>query len=140
MYYFYKFKIIKKPFKNNKTSHLQKLYLYYGYHTYSSLSKITKYVFHRGMIITWIQQLFTMIYFFMNVSIFNGNLMLGYSSVFTFLPVICIMIHEEMPYKNMISYPNNYLDARKSFNMIYILCWVFMSFYQAFVIVFFSIW
>lgn len=91
------------------------------------------------MIITWIQQLFTMIYFFMNVSIFNGNLMLGYSSVFTFLPVISIMIHEQMPFKNLLSYPNNYLDAKKEFRPIYVLLWSFISVYQATIIVIFTV-
>lgn len=91
------------------------------------------------MIITWIQQLFTMIYFFMNVSIFNGNLMLGYSTAFTFLPVITIMVHEEMPLENLLSYPNNYLDAKKEFRPIYVLLWMLIAVYQASIIVIFTV-
>ena len=75
----------------------------------------------------------------MNVSIFNGNLILGYSSVFTFLPVITIVAHEQLPFANMKSYPNNYMDAKKEFNVLYVLIWSFISVYQASIIVIISI-
>lgn len=113
--------------------------MYYGYHAYGSLAKIVKYVLHRGMIFSWMQQLFTMIYFFMNLNMFSGLLMIGYTTVFTSLPVISIMMHEQMPFENILSYPNIYRDAKTEFRPRYLLIWGVISVYQATVIFVFTI-
>ena len=48
-------------------------------------------MFHRGLIISVIQALFTIMFFFVAIPIYNGFLMLGYATIYTALPVFSLV-------------------------------------------------
>jgi phospholipid-translocating ATPase len=52
---------------------------------------MSKFIMHRGMIIATMQFSFTVMFFLIDVPLFNGVLMFGYSTLFTNLPVISIV-------------------------------------------------
>lgn len=51
---------------------------------------------HRGLIITIIQAVFTIIFYFVAMSIYNGVLLLGYSTIFTMFPVFSLIFDEDV--------------------------------------------
>jgi phospholipid-translocating ATPase len=54
---------------------------------------------HRGLIITIIQAVFTIIFYFVAMSIYNGVLLLGYSTIFTMFPVFSLIFDEDVDVK-----------------------------------------
>lgn len=71
---------------------LVKLLLYHGRLIYTTSAEMSKFVMHRGIIIATMQFSFTSIFFLIDIPLFNGILMFGYTTVFTNLPVIAIVI------------------------------------------------
>ena len=56
---------------------------------------LSQFVFHRGLIISVIQATFTVMFYFVSIPIYNGFLMLGYSTVYTSLPVFSLVFDED---------------------------------------------
>ena len=54
---------------------------------------LSQFVLHRGMIISFCQALFTLIYFSVIIQIFNGYLLIGFSTVYTMLPVFSLVLN-----------------------------------------------
>ena len=50
------------------------------------------------MIISFIQAVFTVVYFFVTIPVYNGYLMLGYSTFYTTLPVFSLVLDEDVNY------------------------------------------
>ena len=71
------------------------------------------FVMHRGLIIATIQFYFMLIFFFIDIPIFNGFLVFGYSTIFTNLPVIAIIMDEDLSYETVKNYPQLYLELQK---------------------------
>lgn len=67
---------------------------------------------HRGLIIATIQFYFMLIFFFIDIPIFNGFLTFGYSTIFTNLPVIAIIMDEDLDFETVKSYPNLYKELQ----------------------------
>jgi phospholipid-translocating ATPase len=54
-------------------------------------------VIHRGLIISVIQAIFSIIFYFVAIPVYNGLLMLGYSSIYTNLPVFSLVFDQDVP-------------------------------------------
>jgi phospholipid-translocating ATPase len=63
---------------------------------------------HRGLIISTIQTVFTLVFYFVTMSIYNGMLNLGYSTIFTNLPIFCLIFDEDVNEKTALEYPPLY--------------------------------
>ena len=48
-------------------------------------------MFHRGLIISVIQAIFILLFYFVAIPIYNGFLMLGYATIYTALPVFSLV-------------------------------------------------
>ena len=70
---------------------LKHLLLWHGRNSYKRTALISNFVFHRGLIISIIQFVFCMTYFLLPVTVFNSNLILGYSTIYTMLPVLSLV-------------------------------------------------
>ena len=57
------------------------------------------------MIISFIQAVFTMIFFSVTIPIFNGFLILGYATVYTSMPVFCLVLDEDADRATTLSFP-----------------------------------
>lgn len=89
-----------------------KLVLWHGRMIYMTVSKMCNWVMHRGLIIAAIQFFFTIMFFFIDIPIFNGFLIFGYSTIFTSLPVISIIMDEDLDYHTVRSYPKLYRELQ----------------------------
>lgn len=71
------------------------------------------FVMHRGLIIATIQFYFMVIFFFIDIPIFNGFLVFGYSTIFTNLPVIAIIMDEDLSFETVRGYPQLYCELQR---------------------------
>jgi phospholipid-translocating ATPase len=82
-------------FSLKQFGHLKKLILWHGRLSYKRSSILSQFVFHRGLIISVIQALFIIIFYFVTIPIYNGFLMLGYATVYTALPVFSLVFDQD---------------------------------------------
>ena len=74
-----------------KFKYLAKLLLWHGRLSYKRAAIMSQFVIHRGLIISIIQLVFIMMFYYVAIPIYNGMLMLGYATAFTTLPVFCLV-------------------------------------------------
>jgi len=93
------------------------------------------------MIISFIQAIFTMIFFSVTIPIYNGYLILCYATVYTSLPVFSLVLDEDVDRETCLKYPILYenLQAGRSLNNKTFLIWIWKSMYQASIIMFLSV-
>lgn len=65
--------------------------LWHGRMIYTTSARMCFFVMHRGLIIAMIQLYYSTIFYFIDTQVFSGYLMLGYSTIYTALPVISIV-------------------------------------------------
>ena len=82
---------LASDFSITKFKYLANLLLWHGRNSYKRGSVMAQFVMHRGLIISIMQTLFSMMYYYVAIPIFNGFLMLGYTTVFTTLPVFALV-------------------------------------------------
>lgn len=109
---------------------------WHGRLAYKRSAVLAQFIIHRGVIITLMQVIFIIEFYFVPLPIYNGVLMLGYSTVFTMLPVFSLILDEDISRRVAQKYPILYkttqegdLVSPESF-----LYWMFISFYQGAII------
>lgn len=118
-------------FTINKFCYLSKLVFYHGRNAHRGISHIAQFILHRGLIISWTQQIFSTMFYMISMPIFNGFLMVSYSSIFTVFPVLCVIYDHDIKWSKLQDYLNFYSLSGKGANVKFFLCWVFISIYQA---------
>ena len=80
---------------------------------------MSQFVIHRGLIISIIQTIFSIIFYAIAIPIYNGWLMLGYTTVYTMFPVksnnqvFCIVFDEDVSKEKVNEYPQLYRSLLK---------------------------
>lgn len=82
-------------FSISQFSHLRELLLWHGRLSYKRSAALSQFVIHRGLIISVIQAVFMIVFYFVAIPIYNGFLMLGYATVYTSLPVFMLVFDED---------------------------------------------
>ena len=82
---------LASDFSITEFKHLKALVLYHGRLYYKNSAKLSQFVIHRGLIISFIQAYFTCFFFYAAVPIYNGMLMLGYTTIYTMFPVFSLV-------------------------------------------------
>lgn len=117
--------------------HLVPLVLWHGRLSYLRTSKLAHFVFHRGMTISVIQFLFLLLFYYAAIPIYNGYLILGYTTVFTSLPVFALVLDRDSDFRtiqrNAILYQK--LQLGRALNFLRFLLWAWKSVYQGSVII-----
>lgn len=123
-----------------KFRHLSKLLLWHGRLAYKNTSLMSQFVIHRGLIISIIQTIFSLVFYSIAIPIYNGYLMLGYTTVYTMFPVFCIVFDEDVDESKAMDYPQLYQSLQKGreLNIKTFLIWVWKSIYQGGIIMFLS--
>lgn len=113
-------------------SHLQQLLFWHGRLSYLRTSKLCNFVIHRGIIVTVIQAMFILTYYFVSISIYNGLTLLGYSTIFTTLPIFMLILDKDLPREQALNYPilYKYLQQGRNLNPLVFLSWLFQSIFQ----------
>lgn len=99
---------LASDFSINQFSFLRRLILWHGRLSYKRSAVLSQFVIHRGLIITVIQAIFIMVFYFVAIPIYNGYLMLGYTSIYTNLPVFSLVFDEDVPVKAAMKFPPLY--------------------------------
>ena len=104
---------------------LKTLLFWHGRLSYNRTSLLVNFIIHRGFIISVIQLIFSCIFYYVSIPVFNSILLLGYSTIFTFWPVFALILDKDInviinlfslklreiiqncttPFKNVNSYP-----------------------------------
>ena len=109
------------------------LLLWWGRLAYKNTSTLANFVIHKGLIISFNQFIFSMMFYFNAVPLYNGMLSLGYSTVFTCLPAISILLDQDIDKENVLKFPNLYkvLLKGRELNLKNFLWWFFKSAVQS---------
>lgn len=112
------------------------LLLWHGRLSYKRSAILAQFVIHRGLIISIIQVIFSFLFYFTSIQIYNGYLMLGYSTIFTTLPVFSIVYDEDVDLASVIKFPELYetLQKGRALNNKTFISWCVKSIYQGAVI------
>ena len=119
-------------FSVTKFCDIKKLIIWHGRLSYKRSASLSQFVVHRGMIISFIQAIFTCLYFFVTIPIYNGYLILGYSTIYTSFPVFSLVLDEDVSLKQVNRFPALYKTIQKgrSLNLKTFLIWTWKSIYQ----------
>ena len=87
---------------------------------------------HRGLIIAFIQAVFSSLFFFVAVPIYTGWLLVGYTTIFTMLPAFSLVLDEDVDARTAYLYPELYKELQKGKPLSYktFFMWLFLSVYQ----------
>ena len=114
------------------------LLLWWGRLTYKNTSTVANFVIHRGLIISFNQFIFSLVFYYNAVPLYNGMLCLGYSTIFTALPSITLLLDQDVKLDYVLKFPSLYkvLLKGRELNFKSFLWWVFKSIFQSSVIMF----
>ncbi|KAL7753214.1 putative aminophospholipid-translocase [Sorochytrium milnesiophthora] len=123
-------------------SHLTRLLLWHGRNSYQRSAKLSQFVIHRGLIISIIQAVFSAIFFFAPIALYQGMLLVGYSTVYTMAPVFSLVLDTDVTDDIAMLYPELYKDLIKgrllSFKTFFV--WLLISVYQGGCIMLLALW
>lgn len=120
----------------SKFENIIRLIFWQGRLSYKNTATVAKFVIHRGLIISLIQFIFSIIFYGLSVPIFNGWLILGYSSVYTSLPVISLLLDKDARFEDVVKFPVLYKSLLKGreLSVKSFFIWLFKSIFQAAII------
>jgi len=78
------------------------------------------------------QAVFSAVFYFASVSLYQGFLMVGYATVYTMLPVFSLVLDKDVSAKIAMTYPELYKELAKGRSLTYktFFVWVLISIYQ----------
>eukprot|EP01105_Mastigella_eilhardi_P004144 TRINITY_DN1549_c0_g1_i5.p1 TRINITY_DN1549_c0_g1~~TRINITY_DN1549_c0_g1_i5.p1 ORF type:complete len:886 (+),score=168.81 TRINITY_DN1549_c0_g1_i5:707-3364(+) len=119
-------------FSLTQFSHVLRLIVWHGRNSYKRSGILAQFIIHRGLIISFIQAVFSAFFFFAAVAIFQGWLLVGYSTFYTMIPVFSLVIDEDVRDRVAMRFPILYRELRKGrcLSMRTFLQWVFASVFQ----------
>lgn len=129
-------------FSVTQFSHIAKLLLWHGRNSYQRSAKLAQFVIHRGLIISVIQAVFSSIFFFAPIALYQGWLMVGYATVYTMAPVFSLVLDRDVSEEMAMLYPELYKDLTKGRNLSAktFTTWLTISVYQGGAIILASLW
>jgi len=119
-------------FSVTQFSYLTKLLLWHGRNSYRRSAKLAQFVIHRGLIISVMQAVFSAIFYFAPIALYQGWLMAGYATVYTMAPVFSLVLDRDVSEDLALLYPELYKDLVKGRVLSYktFFTWLMISVYQ----------
>jgi len=129
---------LASDFSISQFSHIGRLLLVHGRNSYKRSASLSQFVIHRGLIITTMQAVFSAVFYFSSVSLYQGFLMVGYATVYTMLPVFSLVLDKDITAEVATTYPELYKELTKGRSLTYktFFIWCLISLYQGGVIMF----
>ena len=114
------------------------LLLWWGRISYKNTSTMANFIIHRGLLISFNQFIFSLIFYYNPVAMYNGFLTFGYSTIFTCLPIISILLDKDIDRNNVLKFPNLYqiLLKGRELNFKNFLWWFMKAIFQSSIIIF----
>ncbi|KAG0262533.1 putative aminophospholipid-translocase [Actinomortierella ambigua] len=128
-------------FSVNQFSYLTKLLLWHGRNSYKRSAKLSQFVIHRGLIISIMQAVFSAMFYFAPIALYQGMLIVGYTTIYTNAPVFSLVLDQDVPEEIALLYPELYRDLTKGRSLSYktFFSWLLISVYQGGAIMILSI-
>ncbi|KAE9407075.1 protein transporter [Gymnopus androsaceus JB14] len=119
-------------FSLTQFSHLSTLLLWHGRNSYRRSATLAQFVIHRGLIISIMQAVFSAIFYFAPIALYQGWLMVGYATVYTMMPVFSLVLDRDVSREMALVYPELYKELVKGRVLGYksFFEWVMISVYQ----------
>lgn len=116
--------------------HVSRLLVWHGRNSYKRSAALSQFVIHRGLIISVMQAVFSAVFYFAAVALYEGILMVGYTTIYTMAPVFSLVLDEDVSADISLTYPELYQDLMKgrSLSIKTFSIWVLISIYQGGVI------
>lgn len=123
---------LASDFSIEKFNFLEILLIWHGRLSYKRSAALSQFVIHRGLIISVLQTVFTCMFYFVAIPIYNGLLMLGYSTIYTTLPVFSLIFDEDVDKETALQFPALYGSLQKGRYLSFktLLSWIWKSLYQ----------
>ena len=84
--------------------YLSNLILWWGRLAYKNTCTMANFVIHRGLIISLIQFIFSLMFYYNSVALYNGFLIMGYSTIYTCLPSISVLLDQDTDRENCLKF------------------------------------
>ncbi|CAF0881197.1 unnamed protein product [Brachionus calyciflorus] len=128
-------------FSITQFSHVARLILVHGRNSYKRSASLSQFVMHRGLIISIIQAIFSSVYYYASISLYQGFLLVGYATVYTMFPVFSLVLDKDVSPQIALTYPELYKELTKGRSLSYktFLLWVLISIYQGAAIIYGSL-
>lgn len=119
-------------FSINQFCYLSKLLLWHGRNSYKRSAKLGQFVIHRGLLISVAQAIYSICSQFEPLALYQGWLMVGYSTCYTMAPVFSLTLDCDIDEHLTKLYPELYkeLTYGKSLSYRTFFMWVVISLYQ----------
>ncbi|KAG6910363.1 hypothetical protein DXG01_011078 [Tephrocybe rancida] len=119
-------------FSVTQFSFLTKLLLWHGRNSYRRSAKLAQFVIHRGLIISIMQAVFSAIFYFAPIALYQGWLLVGYATVYTMAPVFSLVLDRDVNEDLALLYPELYKELTKGRALSYktFFQWLMISLYQ----------
>jgi len=123
-------------FSITQFSHLARLILWHGRNSYKRSASLAQFIMHRGLIISVIQAVFSSLFFFAAVAIYQGWILVGYATFYTMVPVFSLVLDQDVSVVVAMRFPELYRDLQKGreLSLRTFATWVFSSVFQGGVI------
>ncbi|KAJ1975608.1 putative aminophospholipid-translocase [Dimargaris xerosporica] len=129
-------------FSITQFSHIARLLLWHGRNSYKRSAKLSQFVIHRGLIISVMQAVFSAMFYCAPIALYQGALMVGYTTVYTMAPVFSLVLDQDISADTAMFYPELYKELIKgralSFKTFF--WWLLISVYQGGSIMMLAIW
>ncbi|KAK9766200.1 putative aminophospholipid-translocase [Basidiobolus ranarum] len=129
-------------FSITQFSHITRLLLWHGRNSYQRSAKLSQFVIHRGLIISIMQAAFSAIFYFAPIALYQGALLVGYTTCYTMWPVFSLVLDKDVSEDIALLYPELYKDLTKGRSLSYktFFTWLLISVYQGGAIMMLAIW
>jgi phospholipid-translocating ATPase len=119
-------------FSINQFSYLTPLLLVHGRNSYKRSATLSQFVMHRGLIMSVMQAIFSSIFYFASISLYQGFLLVGYGTIYTMFPVFSLVLDKDVKAEIALLYPELYKELSKGRSLSFktFFLWVFISIYQ----------
>lgn len=123
-------------FSLTQFSHVVRLFLWHGRNSYKRTAKLSQFVIHRGFIIAVMQAVFSSLFYFAPISLYQGLLIIGYATIFTMAPVFSLVFDHDVSPSIALLYPELYKDLTRGreLSLKTFFKWLLVSVYQGGVI------
>ncbi|EJD43937.1 aminophospholipid-transporting P-type ATPase [Auricularia subglabra TFB-10046 SS5] len=119
-------------FSVTQFSFLSKLLMWHGRNSYKRSAKLAQFIIHRGLIISVMQAVFSAIFYFAPIALYQGWLLVGYATIYTMAPVFSLVLDTDVNADLALLYPELYKDLTKGRQLSYktFFEWLMISLYQ----------
>ncbi|OAJ44421.1 hypothetical protein BDEG_27649 [Batrachochytrium dendrobatidis JEL423] len=101
-------------FSVTQFSHIARLLLWHGRNSYKRSAKLSQFVIHRGLIISIMQAVFSSLFYFAPIALYQGMLLVGYATFYTMAPVFSLVLDKDISEDTALMYPELYKELVKA--------------------------